>query len=171
LEQSLQSYNSTKLEPLEKVKGKITTKITSDSVVNIKHDLNVLKQMSDLRIATTDANRQNQYYKQSNQEKKEARRILSKLSKSESLADKAQESILREQEQKELNELLNIKVCEISQPSLFAVCKFLIEEFSNRLPNELCQKCNKTVRNKNYFYYYFYIFNNIYNCNTSGITN
>jgi len=45
-----------------------------------------LKQISDLRVATTASNKKNQYYKEGNAERKEARKELRRLARAEQAA-------------------------------------------------------------------------------------
>ena len=119
--------------------------ITTDGIKNMKHDINVLKQMSDLRVATQAKDKKNQYHLHGNAERREARKDLRRLAKAESAADQEQERLLREAEQAEMKALMGLKVSDTAQPSLFAAAKFLVDEYVCRLPLELCQACQKPV--------------------------
>ena len=61
-------------------------KLTSENIKNLKHDVNVLKQISDLRIATTASNKKNQYFKEATAERRDARKDLRRLARAESEA-------------------------------------------------------------------------------------
>lgn len=124
--------------------GERQVQITASSIKGIKHDVNVLKQMSDLRAATV-ASSAKKYYKEVNAERREARKDLRRLARAESEADKEEARRILEEEQKEMNELLKSKISDTAQPSLFAAAKFLVEEYAARLPLEPCQACKKTA--------------------------
>ena len=119
-------------------------KLTSGNIKNLKHDVNVLKQMSDLRVATTTSSK-HAYVTQANAERREARKDLRRLAKAESEADEAQYKAMLEAEQQEMQQLMRAKVSDVAQPSLYAVAKFLVEDYACRLPIEPCQACKATV--------------------------
>lgn len=119
-------------------------KITVSSLKSMKHDVNVLKQMSDLRAATQ-ASDSKKYFKEVNAERREARKDLRRLAKAESEADQEEARRLLEEEQNEMKELLKCKVSETAQPSLFAAAKYLVEDFAVKMPAEPCQACQKPV--------------------------
>lgn len=119
-------------------------KITTSSLKSMKHDVNVLKQMSDLRAATQVSDSK-KYYKEINAERREARKDLRRLAKAESDADQEEARRLLEEEQNEMKELLKSKVSDTAQPSLFAAAKYLIEDYATRLPVEPCQACRNCV--------------------------
>jgi hypothetical protein len=115
-------------------------KLTSGSLKSLKHDVNVLKQMSDLRDASS-AHKKKVYVTQATAERREARKDLRRLAKAESEADQEMEKQIREAEQSEMKELLRSKISDVAQPSLLAVARFLIDDYATRLPREVCQAC------------------------------
>ena len=119
-------------------------KLTTDGISNLKHDVNVLKQMSDLRVATQTSNKY-QYSVHGNAERREARKDLRRLAKAESEADAALEKKMREEEQREMKALMMAKISDVAQPSLHAAASFLIDGYALRLAKERCQACNKPV--------------------------
>ena len=52
---------------------------------------------------------------------------------------------MKELEQVEMKELLKSQISETAQPSLFAIARFLIEDYAIKLPVEVCQACEKCV--------------------------
>jgi hypothetical protein len=112
---------------------------------DLKHDVNVLKQISDLRVATTAKDKKYQYALHGNAERREARKELRKLSKDESSHDMTIEKKIRDEEQAEMKELMKLKMSDTAQPSLLAAAQFLVEDYVTRLPAEKCQNCQKTV--------------------------
>lgn len=119
--------------------------VTSSNLKTMKHDINVLKQISDLRVATNARDKKFQYSLHANAERREARKDLRRLVKIESEADEEQERLLRESEQMEMKLLLGLKVSENSQPSLYAAAKYLCDDYVCRLPQEPCQACKKPI--------------------------
>jgi hypothetical protein len=119
-------------------------KMTASNIQSLKHDVNVLKQMSDLRAATQVTNKK-AYFTQVNAERREARKDLRKLAKAESAAEQEAHRKMMEEEQNMMKELLKMKVSDTAQNSLFVVAKFLIEDYACRMPVESCQACRKTV--------------------------
>lgn len=107
--------------------------------------MNVLKQISDLRVATTAKDKKYQYALHGNAERREARKELRKLSKDESSHDMTIEKKIRDEEQAEMKELMKLKMSDTAQPSLLAAAQFLVEDYVTRLPAEKCQNCQKTV--------------------------
>jgi hypothetical protein len=120
-------------------------KLTTGNLKSLKHDVGVLKQMSDLRVATAQKDKKYQYSVHGNAERREARKDLRRLARAESAADEAMEAQLRAEEQAEMKELLRCKMSDIAQPSLLPVAKFLVEDYATRLPQEICQSCKKCV--------------------------
>ncbi len=144
-EQAASVTNPANLPPTKATpSGDRQAKITASSLRGMKHDVNVLKQMSDLRAATqtTDSKK---YFKEINAERREARKDLRRLAKAESEADQEEARRLLEEEQNEMKELLKCKVSETAQPSLFAAAKYLVEDYATRLPVEPCQACKNNV--------------------------
>ena len=144
IEQALQVSNPIKLIDTSIKPTSTTPRLTTDNLKNLKHDVNVLKQISDLRIATNSSGG-HRYYKEVNAERREARRDLRKLAREETVADQEEEKAILEQEQFEMKELLKGKASEVAQPSLYAVVRFLVDDYACRLPLELCQSCKKPV--------------------------
>lgn len=141
-EQAVSNSNPIQLPGKAATESKV--KLTADSLKGLKHDVSVLKQMSDLRAATT-ASSKRTYYTQANAERREARKDLRRLVKAESEADQAEQRRLLEEEQRCMKELLSAKVSEVAQPSLLAVARFLVDDYICRLPVEPCQACGKAV--------------------------
>lgn len=108
-----------------------------------------MKQFSDLRLATQYGNSQQggNIYSQKikNSIKREARKDLKKLTQTEAEYEKEQLELLKQQEQQAMIQLMRTKISTTSQPSLFVVMKFLLQEYVVKLPNEKCQKCNKNI--------------------------
>ena len=103
--------------------------------------------MSDLRGAAN-SHKDGRFYQSAtafNAERREARRDLRKLAKSEALADEEQLKQLKEMEQREMMMLMKLKISDTAFPSLFAVARYLIEDFAMQMPKELCQACRKPV--------------------------
>jgi len=144
LEQALQVSNPIKFAESASKITTATPRLTSNTLLNLKHDVNVLKQISDLRVATTTGSK-TKYVTQVNAEHREARRDLRKLARAESAADQEQHKAILELEQDEMKDLVKGKASETAQPSLFAAARFLVEDFACRLPLELCQACKKSV--------------------------
>ena len=121
-----------------------TLKLTAGNLKILKHDVNVLKQISDLRVATKAKGAHSQHAMlQENAERREARKELRRLAQSESAADVELQKQLLDQAQQEMTELLSCKISETAQPSLLTAVKFLMEEYVTRLPAEVCQACKK----------------------------
>ena len=112
---------------------------------DLKHDVVVLKQISDLRVATTQKDKKYQYSLHGNAERREARKELRKLSKIESECDNYNEKKMRDEEQAEMKGLMELKMSDTAQPSLLAAARFLVNDYVSRLPQEKCQSCQKTV--------------------------
>lgn len=142
LEQALQVSNPIKLADTARATSS-APRITTDNLKSLKHDVGVLKQISDLRVASTASSKK--YFVQVNAERREARRELRKLAQAESEADRQEHKAMLDQEQQEMKELLTGKASEIAQPSLYAAARFLVEDFACRLPLEPCQACKKPV--------------------------
>jgi len=115
--------------------------LTSGGIKALKRDVEVLKQISDLRVATGGSSGS----RAATAERREARRDLRRLAREESKLDEEEERLLREQEQAEMLALLQLKVSETAQPSLLTVTKWLVEDYAARLPAELCQGCQKCL--------------------------
>ena len=118
--------------------------MTSGNLKILKHDVSVLKQISDLRVATKSKGAHSHYaVLQENAERREARKELRRLAQNEANADKELQKKLLEEAEQEMSELLRCKVSDVAQPSLLPVVKFLLDEYVLRLPSEICQACNK----------------------------
>lgn len=122
-----------------------TRALDAEGIKALKHDVSVLKEMSDLRSATKAETKPFQYEKHATAERKSARQKLRRLARAEQEMDQEEEEMLKRLEQQEMLELVNSKCSEVAQPSLLPVCKYLLEEYVNRLPNEPCQKCGEVV--------------------------
>lgn len=138
-EQALSGSNPIKMASAQKV-TESAPKLTAGSIKSLKHDVTVLKQISELRVAATSSSKHT-YSVQANAEKSEARKDLRRLAKAESLADEDREKQLKDIQQAKMQDLLRSKVSEVAQPSLLAVTQFLVDDFAVRLPLEPCQKC------------------------------
>jgi len=137
---------SVKLPP-----GKVEKKgpaLTSGNLKNLKHDVNVLKQMTDLRVATTSGDK-NAYYTETNAKRKEARKELRRLAKAENEKDMEEERQLRDAEQAEMKALMKAQISDVAQPSLLPVAKYLVDNYAILLPVELCQNCKKPILSSN----------------------
>lgn len=111
----------------------------------LKHDVDVLSQISELRKDAKKETAAFQYEKHATAERKVARQKLRRLARAEQELDLEEEQLLQDMEQKEMLELLTSKCSDIAQPSLLPVGKYLLEEYINRLPQEPCQRCQETV--------------------------
>ena len=107
--------------------------------------MEVLKQMGDLRIAAKADAKPFQYEKHAVAERKEARKKLRRLARSEAVLDSQEERLLKEQEQQEMLVLLQTQCSDTAQPSLYPVAKYLFQEYVLKLPKEPCQKCQERV--------------------------
>lgn len=143
-EQALQSTRNPDA-PMKKTITQPTIRLNSENLHNLKHDVNVLKQMADLRQVTQAKDKRNQFSSFSTSDRREARKDLRRLAKEEAAKDEAQLREWLEQERAEMESLMKTKVSDTAQPSLLAVCSFLIEEYVARLPREPCQACGETV--------------------------
>ena len=118
---------------------------TQGNLKDLKHDLNVLKQISDLRVATVTKDKKYQYALHGNAERREARKELRKLAKAELNHDETIEKKMRDEEQAEMKELMKLKISDTAQPSLLVAARFLLDSYVDKLPIEKCQNCQKTV--------------------------
>jgi hypothetical protein len=124
--------------------------LTSTHIKDLKHDVTVLKQLSDLRSVTQQGSTQitgHGVYAQRKQTaiKREARKDLRKLAESESAFDREQMALVKAQEQAEMTQLMRTKISSTSLPSVVPVVRYLVEEYVSRLPNEICQNCQRPV--------------------------
>jgi hypothetical protein len=124
--------------------------LTSTNLKDIKHDVNVLKQLSELRTVTQKGDQQitsQNAYSQRIQTaiKREARKDLRRLAQTESEYDREQLAQFKAQEQAEMIQLMKSKINSTSLPSLLHVVKYLVQEYVCKLPNESCQKCDNKV--------------------------
>ena len=118
---------------------------TQGNLKDLKHDLNVLKQISDLRVATVTKDKKYQYALHGNAERRDARKELRKLAKAELNHDETIEKKMRDEEQAEMKELMKLKISDTAQPSLLVAARFLLDSYVDKLPVEKCQNCQKTV--------------------------
>jgi hypothetical protein len=119
--------------------------LDASGIKALKHDVDVLKQMGDLRVAAKQETKPFQYEKHAVAERKEARKRLRRLARSEAVVDSQEEEMLKEQEQREMLALLQTQCSDTAQPSLYPVAQYLLQEFVVKLPKEPCQKCQKRV--------------------------
>ena len=120
--------------------------VTSSSLRGLKHDVKVLKQMGDLRVANTGSkekgNNQTDVY--SSQERKVFRKDLRRLAKSEMTTDMiAEEDDLRKAEREEMSSLVHTKPSPVAQPGLLAVATYLVQHYFDKLPQEKCLSCKQ----------------------------
>eukprot|EP01038_Epipyxis_sp_PR26KG_P006293 gene6293-8667_t len=143
-EQALSGSNPIKLpvKPTNEVKA---VKVTTSTIKNLKHDVTVLKQISDLREASTAKGSKDQYFTQVNAERRAARKDLRKLACAESEADEAEYKRLLEMEQNEMKEMMKAKISDTAQLSLYPVARFLVDDYICRLPREQCQACKMNI--------------------------
>jgi len=118
--------------------------LTSSNLKALKHDIGVLKQISDLR-ERTQHHHKHVYSVKANAERREARKDLRRLAREEGEKDLEDERLVREQEQAEMLALLKLKASDTAQPSLLPVASFIIEDYAVRLPQEKCQACKLPV--------------------------
>jgi hypothetical protein len=116
--------------------------LTTQSLSSLKHDVNALKQISDLRSATQ-ASSKHVYAPHASAERKQARKELRRLARQEGERDEEEEKALRELEDAEMLALMKLKISDTAQPSLLTSARFLVEDFVARLPAEKCQACCK----------------------------
>ncbi len=119
--------------------------LDASGIKALKHDVDVLKQIGDLRDATKAAAKPFQYEKHAVAERKEARKQLRRLARSEVVLENEEEEMLKEQEQQEMLSLLKAQCSDTAQPSLFPVAQYLLQEYVQKLPKEPCQKCQEGV--------------------------
>lgn len=122
-----------------------TRALDAEGIKALKRDVNVLKEISELRSATKADTKPFQYEKHATAERKVARQKLRRLARAEQEMDHEEEEMLKQLEQQEMLELVNSKCSEVAQPSLHPVCKYVLEEYVDRLPKEPCQKCQEAV--------------------------
>jgi hypothetical protein len=145
-DQAVRSSNETRMATLNATpSGESKERLTTGNLKNLKHDVNVLKQMNELRQVNSARDKRNQGTVHSTAERREARKDLRRLAKAESAADALREKEMLEMEQREMLELMGTKISETAQPSLVPTVKYIIEEFALRLPIEPCQNCRKNV--------------------------
>ena len=113
--------------------------ITSDAIKGLQHDVQVLKQISDLRDINNSKDKRNQNMLHSIKERRIARKDLKRLAKLESRADNEEEERLRKQEQEEMISLLNSKPSGSSQPSLLVTSQYLLKHCGEKLVSMKCQ--------------------------------
>ena len=135
--------NTIDLEAVTKKASESKVVLTSGSIKNLKHDVNVLKQISDLREATSATSKG--YQANVIAERREARKDLRRLAKQELEIDAKKEEELKALEEEEMKILMRSKISSTAQPSLFAAVRFLIENYALYLPQESCQACKKLI--------------------------
>jgi hypothetical protein len=136
------SSKSTKPKPSQNAPQ--ATKVTAEGLKSMKHDVAVLKQMADLRVATAKTDKR-LYVTDANLEKKEARKDLRRLARSVAESDKEQQQQLMAEEEKEMKELMGRKMSDSAQPSVFVAAKYIVNNYVFRLPAEPCQACKKPI--------------------------
>jgi len=120
--------------------------LTTDALKGLQHDVNVLKQIADLREVNAGMDKRNQFTAHSTSVRKEARKDLRRLAKAENAADIAQEQErLRELEQQETLQLMSCKPSDTAQASLLAAATFLIDHYMEKLPSEQCFACRESL--------------------------
>jgi hypothetical protein len=119
--------------------------LSTGNLKDLKHDVNTLKQISDLRVAATVKDKKHQFNLHGNAERRAARKELRKLAESEMKIDVAQQKKMQDEEQAEMTQLMKLKISDTAQPSLLAAARFLVQDYAVRLPNEKCQACQKNV--------------------------
>jgi hypothetical protein len=110
----------------------------------------VLKQFSELRTVTQQGSQQitgNDVYSQRKQAaiKREARKEFRKLAVAESEYDREQMALVKAQEEAEMRQLMKTKISSTSLPSLVPVVRYLVQEYISKIPNEICQNCQRNV--------------------------
>lgn len=118
--------------------------ITTQGLKDMKRGIDVLKQMSDLRVAATHTDSR-KYCKEVDAEKREARKGLRRLAKAEATLDEALLKQMLEEEENEMKALMQRKTSDTAQPSLFHTVRFLVCDYVHRLPLEPCQSCSTLV--------------------------
>mmetsp|Transcript_14025 Transcript_14025/g.20962 ORF Transcript_14025/g.20962 Transcript_14025/m.20962 type:complete len:285 (+) Transcript_14025:602-1456(+) len=147
-EQATQLSQSTapKLPPQKtSSKGEPVLKITQDNLKILKRDVNVLKQITDLRAATQSKGSHSSQASEITSERREARKELRRLAQSESTAEVELKRQLQQQEEEAMQQLLRCKLSDTALPSLLPAVNFLLMQFALTLPAELCQACNQPV--------------------------
>lgn len=144
---ALKASNPIRMPPSMKKSEGGNVRLTTESVKSLKHDVAVLKQISDLRDVNATKARGGGFAN-STDERREARRELRKLARSEVAADQAHEEKEREMERKELAASASASaptVSENAQPCLLVLFKFLVEQFAYGVPDQKCIACNEDV--------------------------
>jgi len=129
--------------------GAPAVRLTTENLKSLKHDVDVLKQMTDLRDVNVSKDKRNQGLAHSTAARREARKDLRRLAKSEAASDAEQLAAMRQQEQREVEALMRTKISDTAQPSLLPVATFLVQEYVRRMPSEPCQSCGKPVLPEN----------------------
>jgi hypothetical protein len=109
----------------------------------LKHDVGVLKQISDLRDVTKTKGTRKPGADVT--ARRDARKDLRRLAKSEADNDAAQLEELRRQESEAMESLMKMHISDTAIPSLLPVVKYLVQDYVCRMPNELCQSCGKPI--------------------------
>ena len=134
---------------LEAVTKKSTdrTKVRLDTsaLKGLKHDVNALKQIADLREKTKAGNGGVGWQGDFVAERREARKQLRRLAREENRLDEIAEQEMKEIEEQEMKELMGSKLSDTAQPSLFVTAEFLIVHYAQKLPQEVCQACDQCV--------------------------
>ena len=126
-------------------KDVMTRNLDVAGIKALKRDVEVLSQISDLRAAAKKDTAPFQYEKHATAERKAARLKLRRLARAEQNLDLEEEAKLKALEQMEMEELIRRKCSDTAQPSLLPVCKYLLEDYVNRLSFEPCQKCQENA--------------------------
>eukprot|EP00904_Undaria_pinnatifida_P013262 jgi/Undpi1/9066/HiC_scaffold_26.g11526.m1 len=145
---ALQTSNPIKMPPGKGGKPAAggSVRITSEHVRNLKHDVEFIKKAHDLRDVGEGKKKGNaKAAPPSTQERRDARRQLKTLAKTETVSEEEQARKQAELELKEQEDLLHSQLCDTSQPSLLPLVDFLVNVFGWRLPQETCVSCDKKV--------------------------
>ena len=119
-------------------------RLTNDHMQNMKHDVRFLKQATDLRQVERAKDRRNGQLQASTQERRSARRTLSRLNKKEAQSDADYERRMASLEAQESAAGAPGPSGD-AQPQIGAVAHLLVRRMHVELPRELCQACGRRV--------------------------
>uniref|UniRef100_A0A7S1UKC2 RING-type domain-containing protein n=1 Tax=Phaeomonas parva TaxID=124430 RepID=A0A7S1UKC2_9STRA len=126
--------------------GTPTVRVTNEHMRSLKHDVRFLKKVTDLRQVNARRENRNGTLVASAQDRRSARRTLSRLQKKEGAADEAYEKKMQELEAREEAIAAGLSAdnhSDDAQPSLSAVVGLLVRKLVLEIPGEECQACGE----------------------------
>ena len=131
-----------KLEVAQAAKERVV--LNKESLKSLQHDVKVLKRFADLREANVAKEKNHQGTLHTTEERREFRKSLRRLAKTEHASDAAdEERRLCKAEQQEALRLEGARPKSSAQPSLLASITYLLQHYMGTLPHEICQSCKQ----------------------------